>query len=322
MDPSKFQLERDIVDRFVRLLGYTQFSLTDPNAGQKADTGADVLLTLDGRRYGIQVTVYHSDEGMKPDQKGSNLRRQEAVHKASVNTYAMCGNPSPWTALTHRIADKAKRQSSPSAFDELILLVVSSVPELGAVVSTLLLDLALDLDRMNATLSPTLQLSSYSSAYLYNMMGKGGPPVYEWTRETAAWRRIPRKDEIGTRGPPGMSDVIDESFKDVHKERIYRTLEQREIKSQPPQLQFAFKVIIDWGWIGEDFCFFFEPGLLSALFTAPGQPLPMFISDFGSRHDIRIQLKEVDRSRFGSHSPYREVRYPEGPISRNSAWRR
>jgi hypothetical protein len=39
MNGAKFQLEQDIVNRFVRLLGYTQFSLSDPNAGQKADTG-------------------------------------------------------------------------------------------------------------------------------------------------------------------------------------------------------------------------------------------------------------------------------------------
>ena len=52
----KFDLERDIVDRFVRSLGHTQFSLTDPNACQKADTGADVFiawLALWNSGYGI-----------------------------------------------------------------------------------------------------------------------------------------------------------------------------------------------------------------------------------------------------------------------------
>ncbi len=77
----KFDLERDIVDRFVRSLGHTQFSLTDPNACQKADTGADVLITLHGWHYGIQVTVYHADEGMNSGQKGSNVWRQEAPHE-------------------------------------------------------------------------------------------------------------------------------------------------------------------------------------------------------------------------------------------------
>jgi len=31
-----------------------------------------------------------------------------------------------------------------------------------------------------------------------------------------------------------------------------------------------------------------------------------FLRDFGSRHGIRVQLGEVDPSRFGRHSPYRE----------------
>jgi hypothetical protein len=69
----------------------------------------------------------------------------------------MYGNPSPWTALAQRIADKSKSSFSSTAFDELALLIVASVPELGAVGSTFLLDLALDLERMNATFSPNLQ---------------------------------------------------------------------------------------------------------------------------------------------------------------------
>jgi hypothetical protein len=34
---SKFELERDVVDRMLRLLGYGRFSLIDPNAGQKSE---------------------------------------------------------------------------------------------------------------------------------------------------------------------------------------------------------------------------------------------------------------------------------------------
>jgi hypothetical protein len=142
--------------------------------------------------YGIQVTLYHSDEGMNPTGEGSALRREETQKQAAQQTYAMFGNPDPWVALEHRITEKSKTRCSPTAFDEVILLIVASVPQLGAVVSTFLLDLAIDLNRMNATLPPTLQASGYSSAYLYNMMGKGGPSVYEWTKETAAWRKIPR----------------------------------------------------------------------------------------------------------------------------------
>jgi hypothetical protein len=192
MDPSKFQLERDIVDRFLRELGHGNFSLSDPNAGRKTDTGADVLVTLSGVRYGIQVTRYHSDEGMHPGGRGSNLRRQEAAYRGWNTAYAMCGNPIPWSGLVSRIHAKCIEAHPEHGFDELVLLVASSVPEWSGLVSTLLLDIALDLDQMNSILSPILRRSPYSSVYLYNMMGVGGPSVHEWTRESGIWRKIPR----------------------------------------------------------------------------------------------------------------------------------
>jgi hypothetical protein len=98
---------------------------------------------------------------MNRGQKGSDLRRQESVHRASTAPYAMHGNPSPWTALAKRIADKCKKKYSPIEFEELVLLIVASMPERGAVGSTLLLDRALDLERMSATLSPDLQSSAF-----------------------------------------------------------------------------------------------------------------------------------------------------------------
>jgi hypothetical protein len=75
------------------------------------------------------------------------------------------------------------------------------------------------------------------------MRGKGGPSVYGWTQETAIWRKIPRKDALKL-DAAGVSDVIDESFEDRHKEKIYRTLE-RDIKGRAPHLQFLFNAIVD-----------------------------------------------------------------------------
>jgi hypothetical protein len=95
-DRLKFQLELEILDCFVRLLGYIIFSFPIPMAGQKTDSGADVSLTLDGRRYGIQVTKYHSDGGMRATGKGGLLRREEARKKAAQQTYSMCGNHTHW----------------------------------------------------------------------------------------------------------------------------------------------------------------------------------------------------------------------------------
>ena len=103
-----------------------------------------------------------------------------------------------------------------------------------------------------------------------------------------------------------MSVSIAESFENWHKEKIYRVLES-EIKARAPDLQLMFNGIVDWGWIGEAFCLFFQPGSLFAFFCrAADQPLPMFLRDFGSRHGIRVELAEVDPSVSGLHSPYRQ----------------
>jgi hypothetical protein len=95
MNPSKFQIESEIVYRFLRTLGYTNFSLHDPNAPPATETGTDVLVILDGKRYGVQVTVLHTDEGLDLSRKGSELRRQEAAFKNSTRPYAAWGIPNP-----------------------------------------------------------------------------------------------------------------------------------------------------------------------------------------------------------------------------------
>lgn len=188
MNPAKYTKERDIVDRFLQYLGYAQYQLTDPNFGARIETGVDVLVLLDGRHFGIQVTEFHADEGSSTE-KGSQLRREE-VQLASRNpVYAMYGNPRPYPALVHRILEKSKRRSVNLACDEVILLIAASIPQHGGLVSTFLLDLALDVERMNAETRSLLPNSHYSAAYLYNMMGLGGPSIYEWTRQNG-WQKI------------------------------------------------------------------------------------------------------------------------------------
>jgi hypothetical protein len=191
MNPSKFQIESEIVDRFLRAVGYTNFSLHDPNVPPATETGADVLVILDGKRYGVQVTVLHTDEGLDQSRKGSELRRQEAAFKNSTQPYAAWGTPNPMTALQYRIAEKCAKSYPAANFDEVVLLVVSGMPQMGAIASTLVLDLALQVDKMNAELAPMLEGSRYGSAYLFNMMGIGGPSVYEW-KKGVGWRKIPR----------------------------------------------------------------------------------------------------------------------------------
>ena len=80
-----------MIRRWIRVnskLGCSVCSLHDPNASQGSESGADVLAVLDGKRYGIQVTTLHPDEGLGPIQKGSELRRQETKFRNSVAPYA------------------------------------------------------------------------------------------------------------------------------------------------------------------------------------------------------------------------------------------
>jgi hypothetical protein len=191
MKATKFHEEKEIVERLLRLLGCRNFSLHDPNAQPGAETGADVLVVLDGKRYGVQVTLLHTDEGLSSSQKGSELRRQEARFKNNTQPYAAWGNPRPMPALQYRIAEKCKKSYPPGNFDEVVLLLVSGLPQMGAIASTIVLDLALSADKMNVELSPILEHSRYDCAYLFNMLGIGGPSVYEWQRQTG-WRRIPK----------------------------------------------------------------------------------------------------------------------------------
>ena len=190
MNRSKFQTESELVDRFLRLLGYSDFSLHDPNAAG-TETGADVLVLMPGKRYGVQVTVLHTDEGRDPSRKGSELRRQEARFNNSTQPYAAWGVPNPMAALRYRIAEKSRKVYPAADFDEVVLLVASGLPQMGVIGSTLVLDLALEIDRMNAELAPILQHSRYGSAYLFNIMGIGGPSVYEWQPDRG-WRKIPK----------------------------------------------------------------------------------------------------------------------------------
>jgi hypothetical protein len=46
------------------VLGYRDLSFQDPNVQPSVETGSDVLVLLDGKRYGVQVTLLHTDEGL------------------------------------------------------------------------------------------------------------------------------------------------------------------------------------------------------------------------------------------------------------------
>lgn len=55
------------------------------------------------------------------------------------------------------------------------------------------------------TATPILEHSRYGSAYLFNMMGIGGPSVYEWQRRPG-WRKLPKATDHTQGSRPKLAE--------------------------------------------------------------------------------------------------------------------
>jgi hypothetical protein len=191
MPASEFKerKERDIVDRMLRLLGYSGFSISNPNekqpnTKQKPETGADVVAKLDGRVIAFQVTEYHFD--VTAETKGSSSRREES-RKADLGLPAVTWvEPFSISAVIHRIREKATKGWSQKDFPDMRLLVAASIPQHGGTASTFVLPPRIDVDDLNVQVAPILEQTKYSAAYLYVMISES---VYKWTRESG-WKKL------------------------------------------------------------------------------------------------------------------------------------
>ncbi len=181
---SQFDQEWGTVDRMLWSLGYKQFFLCNPNDGQKTESGADVLTKLDGRLVGFQVTQYHSD--VNAGTTGSSLRREETRKAAVGLPAAMFVKPISLPALIHVLEEKVNKGWSQKDFPDMRLVIAASVPQVGATASTFLFEARLNVNEMNAQLSPILEQTKYSAAYLYVMMPES---VYEWKKESG-WKKL------------------------------------------------------------------------------------------------------------------------------------
>ena len=204
------RFERPVVERFLRAGGISDPQLRDPNSpGQ--ETGADVVWTVDGRDIPFQVTEFHSDKGQDPKYKGSRLRREEmqkAARQEIVGTWGVRIDPIP--AIVSAVTETVIRANRPEVrqFSEFILLIASSIPQRGGTAATFLLDLALDLRRLNAATHELLSHSVFTSAYIFNMITvHGSPSVYGWTRESGWIRRgVPPQPDTEPE-PPGLQTI-------------------------------------------------------------------------------------------------------------------
>jgi hypothetical protein len=165
----------------------------------------DVDATISGRSIGVEVTVFHADEGLR--RGGSVLRATEekTARQSDGGSYAVWGIIDAVPGLTTRIRDKVAiaAEYDRRRFTELWLLVVAQFPKPGAVASTFALSTALNASSLNQHLHELLSGSVFDQAYIHLSLEQ---TIYAWTH-SGGWRLVKGSPPV-----PGGSEFW---FKDV-----------------------------------------------------------------------------------------------------------
>lgn len=170
--------------RLLRALGLQTVEMTPRDR-------PDVSFVLNGRRIGVEVTQFHSDE-VSGGRRGSGARAEESrlSRAAQGGPYYMWVNPDPHSALAARIHEKiaiSQRYES-GDFDELWLLVAAGIPKVDAVASTALLPFAMDLPRLSASTGSLLERSRFAAVYVHAHLPAG---LFWWSRQSGWQQRQP-----------------------------------------------------------------------------------------------------------------------------------
>ena len=148
----------------------------------------DVDAAIGGRSIGVEVTVFHADEG--PGRGGSVLRATEekAARQAGSGPSGGWIPVDPLPGLAARIRDKVTIAEAYDRrrFTELWLLIVAQLQKSGAVASTFALSAALNAPSLNQQLHDLLTRSAFDQAYLHLSLEQ---TIYVWTR-SERWRLV------------------------------------------------------------------------------------------------------------------------------------
>jgi hypothetical protein len=186
---SKFEMEKAAVEQLMHRLGQAVDRYEDPNQarGATGESGADVVVIINVRRIGVQVTDL--DTGNVPGQARAAESKLARDAESRGTTYATWGQNDPRKMLeviVRSISRKAKM--SFAGFDEFWLLVRCCVSTFGAVASTFTMTewIAVgDLD--NATLS-ILANSKYTRTFIHAVLGVEEKALYQWNRD-GSWSK-------------------------------------------------------------------------------------------------------------------------------------
>ncbi len=185
--------EIELTRRLLLALGCARFVL---NPSDRPDVNA----AIDGRSIGIEVTVFHADEGLGPGGSGLRASEEKTAKQAGGRPYTIAGVVDPLPGLTTRIRHKVTiaQDYDRSRFAGLWRLIVGQIPKLGAVTSTFALSAALNAAYLNHHLHELLSGSPFARVYLHLSLEQ---TIYAWTL-TEGWWLI-----IGAPPPPGGSEL-------------------------------------------------------------------------------------------------------------------
>jgi hypothetical protein len=183
----------------------------------------DVDATIGGRSIGVEVTVFHADEGL--GRGGSVLRATEekTARQSGGGPYLVWGIVDPVPGLITRIRDKVTVVTAYDRrrFTELRLLIVAQFPKPGAAASTFGLSAALNERSLSQHLHELLSGSAFDQAYLHLSLEQ---TIYAWTR-SEGWRLV--------KGSPSVPAGSELSFKGVLRDPEW--LPTRRVRHAPKQ---------------------------------------------------------------------------------------
>jgi hypothetical protein len=167
----------------MRRLGLAPTEYQDPHARGHArdESGADVVVLLDGRRVGIQVTDL--DAGSSPGEARAAEAKLARDAESRGGTYAAWGQNQPnelIAAIVRSISRKSR--TSFAGFDDFWLLACCGVPQLGAVSSTFVMTPWIDVEALTAATLQDLSTSQYTRAFIYAVLGVEEQALYQWQR--------------------------------------------------------------------------------------------------------------------------------------------
>jgi hypothetical protein len=175
--------EVELTRRLLNTLGHKDVTLA-------RNDKPDVLARIDGRRIGIEVTVFHADEAI--DCNGSKLREAEEkeARKAPDGPYSSWGVANPLSGLQARIADKIVVSAAydASSLDEMWLLIIGQFPKSGALASTFISPIFVSIKELNQHFDATLRRSRFDTAYLHlslHQITYGWSPNQRWQLQSS-----------------------------------------------------------------------------------------------------------------------------------------